>query len=95
MTIAYSLISFWVALPICVLVLKPRLWPAGPAWIVKIAVELLASSPFGLVANPSGLVRLGTPAPSRLADDRVGLIGGGLLVSWAIWQLGPSPVALR
>lgn len=89
-TIAYSLISFWVALPICVLVLKPRLWPTGPTWIVKIAVELLASNPFGLVANLIGLVRLGTPLQAVWRMIAWELIGGGLLVSWAIWQLRPQ-----
>ncbi|SIN86661.1 hypothetical protein SAMN05444166_1346 [Singulisphaera sp. GP187] len=84
---AISLTTSWFALPLFVLIMKPRLWPSGPAWIVTIAIELLASSPFGLVANLSGIVRRGSPIQAVWRMVGWELIGGLLLVAWAIWQL--------
>ena len=86
---ATSLMCLWIALPVSVLILKPRLWPSGPGWIVKIAIGGLSSSPFGIVANLSGMVRLGSPIQAVWRMIAWELIGGLLLVVWAIWQLRP------
>lgn len=87
MALAFSLISLWIALPITILVAKSRLWPSGPEWIVKIAISLLLSSPFGVLANLSGMVRIGSPIQAVWRMITCELIGGLLLVAWAIWQL--------
>ncbi|WP_406700077.1 ABC transporter permease subunit [Singulisphaera sp. Ch08] len=87
--LAFSMFCLWIILPVFVLIVKPRLWPSGPAWIVQFARGMLSSSPFGILANLSGMVRLGSPIEAIWRMIGLELIGGLLLITWAIWQLRP------
>jgi ABC-type transport system involved in multi-copper enzyme maturation permease subunit len=88
--LAFSITSWWLGFPALFVILKPRLWPAGPRWLVSLAVGLLSSSPMGVVANLSGLVRMGSPVQAVWRMIGWETFGGIVLVLWAIWRLRPA-----
>lgn len=84
----------WVAAPLVVVTLLPRLWPSATPWVYPVAVTLLDGSPMAVLANLVGLYR-----PSGLVEAVARMIGyevlGGLAVSaWAVWRLRPASRAL-
>jgi|GEM_PF-1401481 len=87
---AVSLIVCWVVGPALVVLLKPRIWPSGPRWLVSVAIGCLSTSPFGVFMSLVGLIPRGSldEAVWRMIGGELAL--GGLLVAWAIGTLRPA-----
>jgi ABC-type Na+ efflux pump permease subunit len=79
----------WVFLPIAIVVLLPRVWPAGARWVYPVAIRLVDSSPMGVIVNMAGLTRGGViDAVARMIGYE--MAGGVLLVAWAAARLRPA-----
>lgn len=87
------LITFWAWFPLPVLIILPRLWSAGAAWVSPVALVMLDTSPTVLVANMGVVVR-GTfnEVLARMIVYQV-VIGIACTV-WAIVRLRPASRAL-
>jgi ABC-type Na+ efflux pump permease subunit len=88
--------ALWLTLPWLVVVLKPILWPGGPAWLVDVFLRLLDGSPMGLWMNIMGVI----PRPGGLLGAVSWLVGwqvvaGLALIAWAIARLRPASRAVH
>jgi hypothetical protein len=94
-SLASLLMVSWLFLPFLFIMLKPRLWPAGPRWLVTCAFWLLGTSPTGVALNLIGFLSPGSVFDATFRMIGWELLGGSALVSWAIWRLRPASRALH
>jgi hypothetical protein len=91
---AMALALIWWIVPLVLVLILPRLWPAAGAWIKEPALWLLQSTPLGVVFNLVGLVRRSSFVGSVLRMIELQTAGAAALVLWAIWRLRPASRAL-
>ncbi len=92
--LAMVLAMTWWILPVFLVLLLPRLWPACASWVVPSAFWLLDSTPLAVVFNLVGLVRRSSFVDSVLWMIGLQTAGAGGLIAWAIWRLRPASRAL-
>lgn len=80
----------WMGLPILIVMLLPRVWPAAVTWVVPLALWVLDSSPLGVGMNLMGVIRRGPLVGSVLRMIALQTTAAAVLVLWAIARLRPA-----
>jgi hypothetical protein len=80
----------WYELPLLSVLILPLVWRARSAWLVPVAIQLLDTSPAGLIATVFGLVSRGDPIVVALRMIAYEFAIGMGLVAWAIVRLRPA-----
>jgi ABC-type transport system involved in multi-copper enzyme maturation permease subunit len=93
--LASLFLTSWLIAPFMFIMLKPRLWPGGPRWLVTCAFWLLGTSPLGVAFNLIGFLSPGSVVDATLRMIGWELLGGSALLAWAIWRLRPASRALH
>jgi ABC-type Na+ efflux pump permease subunit len=91
---AMFLAMTWLVLPIFLILLLPRFWPAVARWVVPAALWWLDSTPLCVVANLVGLVRRASFPGAVLRMVGLQVAGAAVLIAWATWQLRPASRAV-
>jgi ABC-type transport system involved in multi-copper enzyme maturation permease subunit len=89
-----SLAMAWMCLPIPLVILLPRLWPAVVPWVVPALGWLLDSSPLGVFMNLVGVIGRGPPLERLFLMMQLQLGAALALVCIAIWRLRPASRAV-
>lgn len=94
MSYAFALAMAWMCLPVLIVMLLPRAWPAAAPWVVPVAVRVLDSSPFGVGLNLSGVIPRGPMEGAVLRMIALQTSAALVLILWAIARLRPASRAL-
>ncbi len=84
----------WMFLPLPVVMLLPRYWPAAGPWGVPIAMGVIDSSPFGVGLNLLGVIPRGPLVGAVLRMIALQTAAAVVLVLWAIIRLRPASRAV-
>jgi hypothetical protein len=84
----------WMGLPVLIVSLLPRLWPAAGPWVFPVVLGVLDSSPTGVGLNLVGAFPRGPLVGAVLRMIALQLAGATVLVLWAIARLRPASRAV-
>jgi ABC-type Na+ efflux pump permease subunit len=94
MSVTAALSMTWMCLPMLLVMLLPRVWPAAVPWVAPVAVRVLDSSPVGVEMNFLGAIPRGpmvVAVPKMIALQAAAAV---VLVLWAIARLRPASRAV-
>ncbi len=94
-TAAGVLLMAWLGLPPAVVMILPRLWPAGSAWADPPALLALDSSPVGVALDLVGILPRATLVGSVLRMVALQGLASAVLIGWAIAGLRPASRAIH
>lgn len=95
MSAALFLAMTWLWLPMMLVVLLPRIWPAAAPWVAPVAVALLDSSPAGVALGLVGIAPRRPLVPAVLRMIALQIIAAIALAAWAIVRLRPASRAVH
>jgi ABC-type transport system involved in multi-copper enzyme maturation permease subunit len=84
----------WLGLPMCLVFLLPRFWPAASRWAVPAALFWLDSTPVSIAWNLVGMLRRASLPGTVLRMVGLQLTGTAILIGWSAWQLRPASRAV-
>jgi hypothetical protein len=84
----------WLFLPVFLILLLPRFWPAAARWVVPAALWWLDSTPLSVPANVVSLARRTSLAGSVPRMMGLQTAGMAVLNAWAVWRLRPASRAV-
>jgi ABC-type transport system involved in multi-copper enzyme maturation permease subunit len=84
----------WMVLPMLIVMLLPRVWPAAVPWVVPPTLWVLDSTPFGVVMNLMGVIGRAPPVGAALRMIALQATTAAVLVLWAIARLRPASRAV-
>jgi ABC-type Na+ efflux pump permease subunit len=84
----------WMILPVLIVMLLPRVWPAAVPWAVPVTLWVLDSSPVGVGMNLLGAISRGPLVGAVLRMIALQTAAAVVLVLWAIARLRPASRAV-
>jgi ABC-type transport system involved in multi-copper enzyme maturation permease subunit len=92
---AVTLAVTWLWLPMMLVVLLPRIWPAAAPWVAPVAVTMLDSSPAGVALGLVGMAPRGPLVRAVLRMIALQSAATVVLTAWAIVRLRPASRAVH
>ena len=89
-----ALAMTWMCLPVLIVMLLPRLWPAAAPWVAPVAVRVLDSSPLGVGMSLLGVIPRGPLVGAVLRMIALQTAAAVVLVLWAMARLRPASRAV-
>jgi ABC-type transport system involved in multi-copper enzyme maturation permease subunit len=82
-------------MPVLIVMLLPRIWPAAVLWVVPVAVRVLDSGPLGVGMSLMGVIPRGTLVVAVLRMIALQAAAAVVLVHWAMVRLRPASRAVH